>query len=216
MEESRFEDTPIVFLLRLLADLMGLQLLFLLFCIPVVTIGPALSAMYAVLFKRERDGGTVSVISSFFHALRKNFLSALALEGIVVVIAGVACGDLWFATHSQPPLRTVYLAVATIIGIVALVLFILAFAQQSVFQNTIRNYLKNSFSLAVCAPLHLIASLTAWALPWVLIAVEPEVLTYLGVFHLLWGFSLPAWATVKLLEKVFIKTKQDPDSQSDL
>lgn len=208
MEESRFQDTPIVVLLRLLADMMVLQFLFLLCCIPVVTIGPALSAMYAVIFKREWDGGVVSVISTFVRAFRKNFLSALALGGVVLLAAVIAVGDLWFSVNSQPPLSSVYAVVATIVGIVALIMFVLAFAQQAIFKNTIRNYLKNSFTLAVCAPLQLIGSLAAWVLPWVLIVIEPETLTYLGVIHLLWGFSLPAWATVKLMDKVFKKTKQ--------
>lgn len=208
MEESRFQDTPIVVLLRLLADMMVLQFLFLLCCIPVVTIGPALSAMYAVIFKREWDGGVVSVISTFVRAFRKNFLSALALGGVVLLAAVIAVGDLWFSVNSQPPLSSVYAVVATIVGIVALIMFVLGFAQQAIFKNTIRNYLKNSFTLAVCAPLQLIGSLAAWVLPWVLIVIEPETLTYLGVIHLLWGFSLPAWATVKLMDKVFKKTKQ--------
>lgn len=208
MEGSRFQDTPIVVLLRLLADMMVLQFLFLLCCIPVVTIGPALSAMYAVIFKREWDGGVVSVISTFVRAFRKNFLSALALGGVVLLAAVIAVGDLWFSVNSQPPLSSVYAVVATIVGIVALIMFVLAFAQQAIFKNTIRNYLKNSFTLAVCAPLQLIGSLAAWVLPWVLIVIEPETLTYLGVIHLLWGFSLPAWATVKLMDKVFKKTKQ--------
>lgn len=208
MEESRFQDTPIVVLLRLLADMMVLQFLFLLCCIPVVTIGPALSAMYAVIFKREWDGGVVSVISTFVRAFRKNFLSALALGGVVLLAAVIAVGDLWFSVNSQPPLSSVYAVVATIVGIVALIMFVLAFAQQAIFKNTIRNYLKNSFTLAVCAPLQLIGSLAAWVLPWALIVIEPETLTYLGVIHLLWGFSLPAWATVKLMDKVFKKTKQ--------
>lgn len=208
MEESRFQDTPIVVLLRLLADMMVLQFLFLLCCIPVVTIGPALSAMYAVIFKREWDGGVVSVISTFVRAFRKNFLSALALGGVVLLAAVIAVGDLWFSVNSQPPLSSVYAVVATIVGIVALIMFVLGFAQQAIFKNTIRNYLKNSFTLAVCAPLQLIGSLAAWVLPWALIVIEPETLTYLGVIHLLWGFSLPAWATVKLMDKVFKKTKQ--------
>lgn len=208
MEESRFQDTPIVVLLRLLADMMVLQFLFLLCCIPVVTIGPALSAMYAVIFKREWDGGVVSVISTFVRAFRKNFLSALALGGVVLLATVIAVGDLWFSVNSQPPLSSVYAVVATIVGIVALIMFVLGFAQQAIFTNTIRNYLKNSFTLAVCAPLQLIGSLAAWVLPWALIVIEPETLTYLGVIHLLWGFSLPAWATVKLMDKVFKKTKQ--------
>lgn len=206
---ARWQDTPAAVFLRLLADLMILNLLVLFCSLGVVTIGAALSAMYAVLFQREWDEGMVTVIKTFFRSFIRNFLMATALELVLVLVAGVAAGDVWFAVNSEQPLKTVYIAVGTVIALLAVILFIMAFPQQAIYRNSLKNYLKNSFLLAVCAPGQLLLALAAWIGPWILVGFVPEVFVRLGVMYLLWGFSFPAWCTVKLLKKVFERTKQE-------
>lgn len=206
---ARWQDTPAAVFLRLLADLMILNLLVLFCSLGVVTIGAALSAMYAVLFQREWDEGMVAVIKTFFRSFVRNFLMATALELVLVLVAGVAAGDVWFAVNSEQPLKTVYIAVGTVIALLAVILFIMAFPQQAIYRNSLKNYLKNSFLLAVCAPGQLLLALAAWIGPWILVGFVPEVFVRLGVMYLLWGFSFPAWCTVKLLKKVFERTKQE-------
>lgn len=205
---ARWQDTPVAVLGRLLADLMIVNLLAVICSFGVITLGASLSAMYAVLFQRERDEGMVSAIKTFFTAFFKNFPKATILELILVLVLGVAAGDFWFAFQSEQPLRTIYTVVGTMIALLFLILFIMAFPQQAVYSNSIRNYLKNSLILAVCSPVQLLLSLAAWIAPWVLAYLEPEVLVQLGVLYLLWGISFPAWCTVKLLNKVFERTKQ--------
>lgn len=206
---ARWQDTPAAVFLRLLADLMILNLLVLFCSLGVVTIGAALSAMYAVLFQREWDEGMVAVIKTFFRSFIRNFLMATALELVLVLVAGVAAGDVWFAVNSEQLLKTVYIAVGTVIALLAVILFIMAFPQQAIYRNSLKNYLKNSFLLAVCAPGQLLLALAAWIGPWILVGFVPEVFVRLGVMYLLWGFSFPAWCTVKLLKKVFERTKQE-------
>lgn len=206
---ARWQDTPAAVFLRLLADLMILNLLSLICSFGVITIGASLSAMYAVLFQRERDEGMVAVIKTFFQSFVRNFLMATALELVLVLVVGVAAGDVWFAVNSEQPVKTVYIALGTIIALLAVIQFIMAFPQQAVYRNSLGNYLKNSLLLAVCAPGQLLLALAAWAAPWLLVAIEPEVFIRLGVLYLLWGFSFPAWCTVKLLKKVFERTKQE-------
>lgn len=209
MEPSRLQDTPAVVLLRFLADLMVLNLLALICSFPVITAGASLSAMYGVLFARERNDGAVTVLKTFFHSFRQNFVQATVLEGVVILTAGIACGDIRFALNAQPPVRNLYLAVGTVIVIVGLILFLLAFTQQSIYRNSVRNYLKNSFFLAFCAPVRLLLAIAGWVLPWYLMAALPEVfLIKFGFLYLLWGFSFPAWITVRLFNGVFLKVQQ--------
>ena len=87
---ARWQDTPAAVFLRLMADLMIVNIITVICSFGVITMGASLSAMYAVLFQRERDEGTVAVISTFFKAFVKNFLKATALELIVVLVVGVA------------------------------------------------------------------------------------------------------------------------------
>lgn len=209
---ARWQDTPVAVLLRLLADLMIVNLLALACSIPLFTIGASLSAMYAVLFRRERDEGMVSVLKTYFHAFVHNFPKATVLELVVVAVVIVAAGDFRFAMDSQQPLRSIYLVVGTIMVIIGLIQFILAFAQQSTYQNSLAGYLKNSFILAACAPGQLLLSLLIWIVPWLLAFTVSDLFLELGVLYLLWGFSFPAWVTVKLMYRVFQKTKQADDS----
>ena len=208
---ARWQDTPAAVFLRLMADLMIVNIITVICSFGVITMGASLSAMYAVLFQRERDEGTVAVISTFFKAFVKNFLKATALELIVVLVVGVAAGDFWFAMNAEQPIRTLYVAVGTVIAILALILFIMAFPQQSIYRNTLFNYLKNSLVLAMCAPGQTLLALAAWIVPWYFALTEIEVLTSFGVIYMVFGLSLPAWATVKLLKKVFDRTKQETE-----
>ncbi len=205
---ARWQDTPAAVLLRLLADLMIVNLLAVICSFPVFTIGASLSAMYAVLFRREKDDGTVAVLRTFFHAFVHNFPKATALEAVLILLFGVAAGDLWFAMDSRQPLRSLYVVVGTVIVVIGLIQFILAFAQQSIYRNSIAGYLKNSLILAACAPGQLLLALASWILPWYLAFTVSELFIRLGVLYLLWGFSFPAWVTAKLMYQVFRKTKQ--------
>ena len=153
----------------------------------------------------------MAVISTFFKAFVKNFLKATALELIVVLVVGVAAGDFWFAMNAEQPIRTLYVAVGTIIALLALILFIMAFPQQSIYRNTLFNYLKNSLVLAMCAPGQTLLALAAWIVPWYFAITEIEVLKSFGVIYMVFGLSLPAWCTVKLLKKVFDRTKQETE-----
>ena len=206
---ARWQDTPAAVFLRLLADLMIVNLLSLICSFGIITIGASLTAMYAVLFQRQRDEGTVNAVKTFFKAFAQNFWKATLLELVLVLLVVVAGVDFWYAAAIAQPGKTVFTVVAVIIAFLAVVVFLMAFPQQAVYSNSVKNYLKNSFMLTFCAPLALLLSAAAWAAPWVLAAIEPEVIVRFGFLYLLWGFSFPAYATARLLRPVFEKTKQE-------
>lgn len=206
---ARWQDTPAAVFLRLLADLMIVNLLSLICSLGVVTIGASLTAMYTVLFHRQRDEGMVNATKTFFQAFAKNFWKATALELVLAALLLVAGVDFWYAASIPKPGSVVFTMVAVVIAFLAVVVFVMAFPQLAVYSNSVKNYLKNSFVLFMCAPHALLLSVAAWAAPWVLAYIEPEVIVRFGVMYLLWGFAFPAYATVRLLSKVFQKTKQD-------
>lgn len=206
---ARWQDTPAAVFLRLLADLMIVNLLSLICSFGIITIGASLTAMYAVLFQRQRDEGMVNAVKTFFKAFTQNFWMATLLELVLVLLAVVAGVDFWYAAAIAQPGKTVFTVVAVVIAFLAVVVFLMAFPQQAVYSNSVKNYLKNSLVLTFCAPVPLLLSAAAWAAPWVLAAIEPEVIVRFGFLYLLWGFAFPAYATARLLRPVFEKTKQE-------
>lgn len=208
---ARWQDTPIAVFLRLMADLMIVNIITVICSFGVITMGASLSAMYAVLFQRERDEGNVAVIKTYFKAFIRNFSMATLLELIVVLVVVIAAGDFWYAMNMEPPIRTLFAGVGTIVGLLALILFILAFPQQSIYRNSLFKYLKNSLVLAMCAPGQTLLALAAWIVPWYFALTDIEVLTSFGVLYMVFGLAFPAWCTVKLLKKVFDRTKQETE-----
>ena len=158
---ARWQDTPAAVFLRLLADLMIVNLLSLLCSLGVVTIGASLTAMYTVLFHRQRDEGTVNATKTFFQAFARNFWKATALELVLAALLLVAGVDFWYAASIPKPGSVVFTVVAVAIAFLALVVFVMVFPQLAVYSNSVKNYLKNGFVLFMCAPHVLLLSAAA-------------------------------------------------------
>lgn len=72
------------FLVRV-ANMILLHIIWLICCIPVVTIGPATTAAYVIAGRIVRDEG-VSVTAQFLSAFRANFRKSLQVEAVLLVL----------------------------------------------------------------------------------------------------------------------------------
>ena len=138
-------------------NLLLLNLLFLLCCLPVVTIGASLTAMYSVTLKMAK-GEESYIARSFFRAFRDNFRQATLLWLVVLFVALALLADHWFAnrmmeavnngTASDPQLFATVSGVLSVFSKV--MLFIWAaisayiFPIAAKFENTMKNILKNA------------------------------------------------------------------------
>ena len=66
-------DSPMMRALGVVWDLIVLNLLFLVCCIPVVTIGPAITALHYVTTKMAGEKDGTPVVGNFFKSFRANF-----------------------------------------------------------------------------------------------------------------------------------------------
>jgi uncharacterized membrane protein YesL len=68
-------DNPLIRFLNKTTDLLVLNIVFLLCCLPVITIGASLTAMYAVNLRSVRYGDGY-VLKNFFKSFRESFVQA--------------------------------------------------------------------------------------------------------------------------------------------
>ena len=95
-------DNPVWSFIGKLGDLVLLNLLWVICCIPVFTAGAATTAVYYVTLKlvRDDDGST---IKSFFHSFTQNFKQATAIWLMILVAGGLlgfCSGAIKRASHS--------------------------------------------------------------------------------------------------------------------
>ena len=85
-------DGPVMGFMGQLTDMIFLSLLWLMCCIPVVTIGTSTSAMYYVALKMAR-GELSGVAKAFFHAFKDNFGAGILYTLIFGAAGAMLCFD---------------------------------------------------------------------------------------------------------------------------
>ena len=83
------EGSPFIRFLNRMADLLIINLLTLLMCVPVITAGASLTAMHYVLLKMARDEEGY-IVRSYFKSFKENFLQATGMWLIFLVLFNIS------------------------------------------------------------------------------------------------------------------------------
>lgn len=86
-------DGPLMAALNKLADLVFANLLFILFSLPVVTLGASLTALQTVVLALAEDEENLVVRKRFWQAFRRDFKQSTLLWGIFAAAALILMGS---------------------------------------------------------------------------------------------------------------------------
>lgn len=87
-------DSPLIHTLSTICDVVVTTFLFLLCCLPVVTIGAALTAMQATMMSIAADN-CAGVLSRFFGSFRDNFRLATLIWLPLAAVGAVVAVEIW-------------------------------------------------------------------------------------------------------------------------
>ena len=203
-------DSPVMRFLDKVKDLIVLNLIWLLFCIPIVTIGPATTSLYMVARKMVRgDWPKVwpAFIGEFKQCFRKSFIMSLCL----LLPAGLLVFYL-FVTFAGSYKET--LPLTFICGIAAILLgFICSYAWplSAYFENTVLQTLKNSMLLPMTNPFLALAVTGLNLLPLLLFLLFTELFIEICIIWAVIGFALTAFINCRLLAPFFSKFIPEDD-----
>ena len=182
------------------ADLVIVNLLTILCCIPIVTIGAAYTAMYQVLlklYKNELSG----IGKEFFRAFRQNMKVATILWIIYLLFVIIIVID--FVLIQVVNTQFNYFFALSLFVVIALILTSASwcFALLSRYKNSILTTLLNSFVVGITHLLLTIAILVLALTPLLaMILYLPSILIVL-----MCGVSLTGYLQIILFNKVFIQ-----------
>lgn len=197
------------------ADLVILNLLFLVCSIPVVTIGAAASACYAGLFRTLQKKETGLVFKRFFVDFRAAFRQASAGWLLQLLAGFLLAGDVWFAVVYSEPNNKFFLIFAIVLAAVLTLAALWFYPLTARFQNTFGTQLKNSFLLAFAQFPRTLLALLIWALVIGIPVLLFDVFVYFGWFWLLCGASLPMYLTVKLFRNTLHLDEAEEETDQD-
>lgn len=162
-------------------DLVTVNLIFLLSCLPIVTIGVAKISLYQTLFV-IKDSRRIKVTAMYIQAFRKNWKVGLKLGLLELLIVGISLFDLLlFWRQETMPFQMLK---ATCIGVIifASLLFLCIYPLAAKFEMTVKDMLQMGL---IMVSLHF---------PWffLMIALLVAIIFFLSSsgFVLLLGFTL--------------------------
>ncbi len=199
-------EGPLMGALGKLSDVVLSNILFCALCLPVVTAGASLAALYTVMQELVEERADGMVLRAFWDAFRKNFKQATALWLLcllafaflflyyqVVAMLGGALGRAYQITFYV-------LLIAFLFG------FQYLFPLQARFQNRVRDTLRNAWLLSILAlPQTLLSFLVDGAALYISFFMNPGALN-VSVF--LWaaaGFGLLACLNSYIFRRAFEK-----------
>lgn len=145
-------DSMFIRLLNRVGDLFILSLTFVLFSLPVFTIGASLTALYYASMK-SLTGEDGYIWKNFVKSFKLNFKQATAMWGIAIFVFIVLGVDVWFWYQQKKAggstMVDVFLVVSIIMFLLAAMIFLYAFPLQAKFDNKIKVQLRNAFFLSI-------------------------------------------------------------------
>lgn len=144
-------DSPFFKVMTKVADFIILNFLVLVFSIPVITIGPAFTAMYYVALKEVR-GEEGYLWRDFWKSFKQNFKQGFIIELIVaaafaVLYINVITCYRWSYEGSTVGQILMFLNIG--LGIICIASLIYLFPLLAQFTNTVKNMLFNSLLMAM-------------------------------------------------------------------
>ena len=196
--------------LNKLCDIMILNILVLVFSLPIFTIGAAVTAGYYMSFKRVTKEESY-IVKGFWKAFKENFRQSTALWLIILAVCGVLFVDYRIVLYSGLSFdRWLRLGLITVTLIIALgVSFV--FAMQARFTNTVKHTLKNSFLMALSHLPSAVLFVVSYAVPVILLYFIPQILPVI----VLLAIGLLIYLKSFLFLKIFKKYEDALDTKAD-
>ena len=182
-----------------LKDIFLLNVCFILSCLPIFTIGAAVTAMYSLFFKLSDDTNVVRIYIKEFKA---NFKQATVVWLLLAIFAIIIFLDYMVVDFLETGyvLLTIvlYIDIFLVVGISTF-----AFGLIAMFNNSTKQLIKNAFLLSISMPIK--------TLFMVVIAMSPVILMYLSydliptviVLWMLFGFAITGEINARKLKDVF-------------
>ena len=191
-------DSPVMQALGKVADLMWLNVLTLICCIPIITIGPSLTAMHYMALKIVRNEECY-ITKGFFKSFKENFWQGMLIGILMLVVLFVLIGDFVLLKNPELSFSRFLQIMITIITVLFIFTVLYVYPVLAKFSNTTFRTIKNAFLMSIMQFPKTLLMIVIWALPPLLLWFSLRTLPIVFLF----GMSGPAWICAHLYNKFF-------------
>lgn len=204
-------DSPVMRVLNRVGDLLILNFLMIICCIPVVTAGAAITAMHYVLLKIVR-GEEGYLFKGFFKSFASNFKQATLIWLLILLVLAVYVGDSLIFRYSGLVFPKALTVAVIAVAILLLMMTVYVFPLQARFENSVKNTLKNALILAFANLPRTLLMIGCYAVP----VVIGYFSSYAFILVIMFGISAPAYGAAYIYSGIFKKLEPETEESSDM
>lgn len=205
-------DSPAVRFLTRMAELVALNLLWIVCCLPLITVGPSTTAMYCVaraMVRREHP----SVARDFFKAFKANFKQALVIWLILLIPVVLVLAFVIFTSYSVLEVGFGLKVLCWVATVIVACVWTYVHPLMAGFDNTVGNTLKNALLLPLANPIVAVMTTVLNWLPLAVMLIDVKLFSTFSYVWLVIGGAFVANLNAFMLDTLFSRfAPAEPDS----
>ena len=204
------QDSKFWHFATLVADFILLNLLFIVLCIPVVTIGPAIAALIHTTLKLSEDENR-TLVKPFWNEFKRDITKKMLLwiVYLVLIAALVYMSQFYwnFANNNTDLFKIIgfmLFMLSAFILVLTIVASIIGLAMTTQYFSPIKRLVKNSYLLIIVMPIQslIMAVIIVAATLFFIYQTVPVLSFFLAI-----GFAAVAYSFAPLIREIFTKVK---------
>ena len=198
-------DNKFFEILGKITDVVILNLLCIISCLPIITVGASIVASYSVAMKMIKDDETY-ISKDFIKIFKENFKTSTIVWTVMLIIGGVLLFDFYISRLVLNELvRNILQLVFTMISIIYIFTLTYVFPIISKFENTIKSTMINSALISIQNLPYTIIMVILNLSPLLLINLFSSYWGHIIFFYTVIGFGTIVYINSIFFEKIFNK-----------
>ena len=186
-----------------ISNIVILNLLCILSCLPIITIGASATATYLIAMQIVKDEESY-IIKEFIKRFKENFIISTKIWIIMMIIGGVLCFDFYISKliineYMRIILQFILLMISIIFAFSITYVFPIAYK----FENTVKNTMINSILISIQHLPHTIVMTLVNLSPIILIFMLSDYWGQILFFYTVIGFAIIAYINSIFFNKIF-------------
>ena len=196
------EDNVVHICMNIIGDIVLANLLFILCSIPIITIGPSLTALYHCMLRTVK-GNNNGTVKTFFRAFKDNFIQSLLIWILFLFVLLILLLNIRFLSHTGNSMSKLFIYFSLAFAVLLTIEFLYVFPVISAFSGSIKNHMKNALLFAVMHFPSTLLIVVISLLPMYMTYQDLELMPLYAACWFFFGFGLTAYINSKLLYRMF-------------
>lgn len=200
-------DSPVVQKLSFFFDFMMINMIYILCCVPIVTIGAARAALFTCgnAWAKKDDAGAMAFLKAFF----KNLKTATPVWLVMLAVGLFLAWDAFLLMNNSLPMEWLLWVVLVVVAFFYVVVSSQLFQMVSHYNCTVKQYIKNALLVGIAHPLCLVVNIGLAIMPYFAFFYNFTAFLQLTLVWILGIFSFQGYLSGVMSKKFYQRITEE-------